>query len=322
MAKSKPIPGISCDAEAAAAIRAVVTSRLAEMCALRDAAVDWSDPEGVHDMRVASRRLRGALRDFSPYLRKRRLAPLLAEIKTVADALGLVRDYDVAIIELEKIARNALPEVSHGIQRLADFRRAGQSEARVKLLPALEPSHLALLKTQSEEGFEKGFFTLPVKKKAAASFTYREIAGSVCLIRLHELEKLSGSLYRPFTIGPLHKMRIAAKHLRYALELFQDCLGEPAGQVATRVAHLQSSLGGVHDCDIWIEDFGNSAQCKVPNLDFDLKETSVWLINYFIKDRAKHHRKALATWLEWEADDVSAALRKSFKVSTKARSAT
>lgn len=319
MAKSKPIPGITCDAEAAAAIRAVVTARLDEMCALRDAALDWSEPEGVHDMRVASRRLRSALRDFSPYLRKRLLTPLVTEIKTIADALGMVRDYDVAIIGLEKIANHAPSEVSHGIRRFADFRRAGQAEARVKLLPELEPTHLAGVKSQFEESFEKGFFAAPVKKKAVATPAYREIAGSICLDRLQELEKLSGSLYKPFTIKPLHKMRIAAKHLRYALELFKDCLGEPSGQTAKKVARLQSSLGGLHDCDTWIEDFGNSAQLKAPNPDLNLKETSVWLINYFIKDRAKHHRKALALWLEWEGDGISAALRKNFKGHSKAR---
>lgn len=155
MAKSKPIRGIACDDKAAGAIRSVVEGRLDEMCALRDAALDWIDPEGVHDMRVASRRLRGALQDFSPYLRKVRLAPLLRDIKGIADSLGRVRDYDVAIMALEQIAANAPSEVAQGIQRFADFRRVGQSEARVKLMPSLEPSHLTQVKATTEESFER-----------------------------------------------------------------------------------------------------------------------------------------------------------------------
>ncbi len=114
-------------------------------------------------------------------------------------------------------------------------------------------------------------------------------------------------------------MRITAKHLRYALELFQDCLGSYAGQTAKKVARLQSSLGGLHDCDIWIEDFGKSAQYKVPNMDFDLKQVSVWLINYFSKERGKHHRKALTSWLAWEAEDVGNKLRKNLKRNTASR---
>src|SRR6266540_7143720 len=81
-------------------VRLVVTTRMGEMYALRDQALDWSNPKGIHDMRVASRRLRSALHDFIPYLRKRRLTASLRGIKAIADALGEVRDQDVAIIAL------------------------------------------------------------------------------------------------------------------------------------------------------------------------------------------------------------------------------
>ena len=147
MAKPKQIPGIDCDAEAAAAIRRVVTVRLGEMCALRERALDWSDPEGVHDMRVASRRLRSALRDFLPYARKRRVAKSLQEIKDIADALGRVRDQDVAIIALEKLAAKAPAEVSTGIHQLAEIRRARRAEAREELIPILDQACLTQLQS-------------------------------------------------------------------------------------------------------------------------------------------------------------------------------
>src|SRR5437773_8697758 len=98
MAKARNIPKINCEDAAAEAIRVVLIIRLEEMCALRDHALDWSNPEGVHDMRVSSRRLRSALHDFAPYLHKRRLQVALKQIRDVADALGTVRDQDVAII--------------------------------------------------------------------------------------------------------------------------------------------------------------------------------------------------------------------------------
>src|SRR5437870_7378273 len=119
MAKAKQIPAVDCAAPAPDGIRLVLNLRLAEMCALRDRALDWKDPEGVHDMRVASRRLRGALRDFLPYLQKRPLFTCLREIRSVARSLGRVRDYDVAIMALEKIAAKAPPEIATGIFRIA-----------------------------------------------------------------------------------------------------------------------------------------------------------------------------------------------------------
>src|SRR5262252_3216110 len=114
MAKAKEIVGLDSDGPAREAIRLVLRSRMDEMCELREAALNWNDPEGIHDIRVASRRLRGALRDFMPYLGKRGLTRCADEIKTIARALGSVRDLDVAIIELEKTAAKAPAEVAPG----------------------------------------------------------------------------------------------------------------------------------------------------------------------------------------------------------------
>src|ERR1043165_4037592 len=83
MAKAKRIR-IKCNAPATAGIKLVLVTRFDELLSWRDATLDWSDPEGVHSMRVASRRLRSALRDFLPYVRKRRLGSVLKELKQLA----------------------------------------------------------------------------------------------------------------------------------------------------------------------------------------------------------------------------------------------
>src|SRR5918996_1339861 len=98
MAKAKRIRGLKCDAPATAGIKLVLVTRFGELQSWCDAALDWTDPEGVHSMRVASRRLRSALRDFLPYVRKRNLTSIQKQMKSIADALGEVRDLDVAIM--------------------------------------------------------------------------------------------------------------------------------------------------------------------------------------------------------------------------------
>ena len=80
MAKAKRI-SLKCNAPASAGIKLALVTRFEELQGWRKAALDWSDPEGVHSMRVASRRLRGALRDFAPFLRKRSLTGALKELK-------------------------------------------------------------------------------------------------------------------------------------------------------------------------------------------------------------------------------------------------
>jgi len=320
MAKPKQISGIDCDAASAAGMRRVVAVRLEEMCALRERALDETDPEGVHDMRVASRRLRSALRDFMPFARKRRIAKSLKEIKAVADALGVARDQDVAIPALDKLAGKAPPEVSPGIKQLAEIRRAKRIEASARLVPILDEACLTQLQSEFVPALEAA--TKPARKKSrpsahsAADLTYREVARVTILDRLNELEKLSDSLYHPLKVKPLHKMRIAAKRLRYALELFEMCWGKQLGLFANRIASLQSSLGELHDCDVWIVEFGenlsrrrNRAGGNNPD-DSDREAASIWLLDHFVKQRTKHLRSALGRWREWETNNYSEKLRR------------
>src|SRR6267142_4130494 len=101
MAKPRRIKGIDCNAAATIGVRLVLIKRFEEMSKFRSAALNWEDSEGVHSMRVASRRLRSALRDFMLYLRRRGLTSQLDHIKRIASTLGAVRDQDVAISALE-----------------------------------------------------------------------------------------------------------------------------------------------------------------------------------------------------------------------------
>src|SRR5258708_35338635 len=91
------------------------------MCALRDRALDWNDPEGVHDMRVASRRLRSALADFKPDLRCGTLPR--GRLKMIAAALGTVRDEDVSLLALESLKTKVAEQIAQGIEAIADERR-------------------------------------------------------------------------------------------------------------------------------------------------------------------------------------------------------
>ena len=117
-------------------------------------------------------------------------------------------------------------------------------------------------------------------------------------------------------------MRISAKTLRYALELFGHCWGPSLSSVAKRVAELQSSLGKLHDCDVWIKGFGNAATHQVPAVDSEYRTTAVWLLGHFLKLRSKHVGKALAQWSDWEADEVSAQLRQTILSESSAASLT
>jgi len=307
MAKAKRVKGINCDSVATIGIKLVLVTRFEELYGFQEAALDWSDPEGVHSMRVASRRLRGALRDFMPSLRKRGFTTVQKRLKNVADALGEVRDQDVALMALEKIDANAPSEVSPSLKQFIDARKEIRNEARRKLEATIEKTQLDQLQLDFMAGVDVA--TASRKSPPPTPLTYRQMSRNVILARLKELEKLSNRLFNPFDVETLHEMRIAAKRLRYAIELFQGCWGHSIATYAKRAARVQTALGDLHDCDVWIENLGEQVNNARKNKDAAEVAAFVWLLNHFIKLRTKHLRRAFAEWSKWEAQDLSGKLR-------------
>ncbi len=310
MAKARKIKGIDCNGAAGAGTKLVLEGRFSEMSKLRNAALNWNDPEGVHSMRVASRRLRSALRDFTPYLRKRGLASSLRQIKQIADALGDVRDQDVAIDALEKLRSMAPEEVSAIVGELISIREVTRNKARQKLKETIAKAHLKQLNHVFLTAVDAAAAPKVQRGQTSGSGpTYVEMARSIILGRLKELEKLSNSLYRPLKVKPLHDMRIAAKRLRYAIELFQECWGDDIASFAAETERLQTSLGDLHDCDVWIESFGEHILESKKKHEQDQNDEFSWLLTHFIHCRNNHFDDAFDIWREWEARSMSDMLR-------------
>ena len=309
MARAKQIKGIECDTPAAEAIGLILVSRVKEMCSRRDRALDWSDPEGVHDMRVSSRRLRGALSDFEPFVGKRGVKEAVQQVKSVADALGDVRDQDVAIIGLEKLAATAPDTAAATLNQFISARQTIRKKARKDLQRSLRRTALKQMQSAFNEAISSATKRSKRRSKKEPDLTYLEMARLIVDERLKELEKLSVGFYDPLNVKPLHKMRIAAKRLRYALELFDQCLGPDAAAFAKRVARLQTSLGELHDCDIWIDTFGLQLENAKGETSNGRAAGSLWLLSHFVKLHSKHLRDALARWEEWENNHFSDQLR-------------
>ena len=309
MAKAKRVKGINCKSVASIGIKLVLVTRFEELYGFRETALDWSDPEGVHSMRVASRRLRSALRDFMPYLRKRGLTPVHKRLKNLAGALGEVRDHDVAMMALEEIEKRAPSSVSPTLKQFIEARKELREQARERLKAVLDTTQLDQLHSDFVAAVDGATASDGSKAQSAPQITYMKMSRAVILDRLKELEKLSADVFKPFEVETLHDMRIAAKRLRYAVELFQSCWGRSIATYAKRAARVQTALGDLHDCDIWIESFGNAIN-KARREKQDAQVAAfVWLLGHFVKLRTKHLRRAFVEWSRWEAQDLSGKLR-------------
>src|SRR5919199_1232734 len=120
MAKARDIPELTPTVSFRDAAARAVEVRTDEVFEHAQGVLDTNDIERVHDMRVATRRLRAAMEIFATCFPKKEHRRLLKEVKALADALGERRDRDVAIAALEEAARGLTATERPGLKRLAD----------------------------------------------------------------------------------------------------------------------------------------------------------------------------------------------------------
>lgn len=308
MAKAKEITGLDCAADALVWAAEVLRARFDEVADLRDSALDFSDIEGVHNMRVATRRLRSALHDFMPLMSERPSKRLRKDLKRIADALGAVRDQDVAIVALEELQTQAETRlIKGGIEKILKERSDLREAARLNLTEAVAVGNLDDLQKRFGAAIDKTIS----RKKSKRVVSFSEAGRGIAAAGLRDLLDLGASLYEPFNIEELHEMRIAAKRLRYAIELFVVCWGAKIAPFADEIAEMQSFLGEVHDCDIWIESLGGRLRLERENAAANGSDyqTAAWLLSEFVKKRTKEYRSALKLWSEWEASRFAERMR-------------
>jgi CHAD domain-containing protein len=147
VAKAREVPGLDCDESFSLAAARVVEARSAELFAQSGGVLEIGDIEPLHDMRVATRRLRAALETFRPCFPKRPYKSALKPLKELADALGERRDRDVSIEFLEGFLAEA-PAADRGRLEIVLARlREEQARANAELAPFLARESLDALRS-------------------------------------------------------------------------------------------------------------------------------------------------------------------------------
>ena len=308
MGKSKSFSELDCSAPAEKIVPLVLRAQLKAMCKLRRQALDWKDAEGVHGMRVCSRRLRSAMSDFRPYVRVR--LPRV-KLRSIADALGAVRDQDVALMALNEFCAQAKGDAADGIKSIAAESQKRRKEARAKLKMAIRPAMIDEFSEEFQAGLKELVIVSPKRSRStggAPAATFRDVGRQIIAERIKEIRDASHDLYFPFHIKELHELRILAKRLRYAVEMFSGCWEPNLHAVAKEISLMQTSLGELHDCDVWLE--GLSARLKQlerkrhpDERDLRMRAGAIWLTRHFAAERMDHYRAALGRWHEWTTND-------------------
>jgi CHAD domain-containing protein len=309
MAKAK-IRGLDCAAPADKMIALVLRAQVNAMCRHREAALNWKDPEGVHDMRVLSRRLRSSIDDFRPYLRKGSLPR--PQLRTIAGRLGEVRDIDVALMALQQLRSQTRGAAADGIKLLAAELRVRRRTARVMLTNAFQEQPVEDFRKQFLAKLRAMLIVVPSEPQTETyasrlAVSFRSLGTEIISARLKAFVSATPSLYMPYQVKKLHELRIIAKRLRYSMELFALCWGREWEAMAKEVAQMQTSLGELHDCDVWIQDLGvrlkrSARKTSTEQPELRMRAGATWLLKNFAAVRTEHYRDAVSRWEQWQAE--------------------
>lgn len=294
------------------------------------------DIEDIHDLRVSSRRIRTCLTIFEKIFPAKNIKKWQKDIKGITQSFGKVRDLDVQIDLLDELMktvedRSVLTGLRRVRLRLKQKRQIRQADTEAMTHAILDSTTLLELQswTQTilepkveeaasdqveETSTDNNNGVIIPDKRALFQLAYAQIQK-----RLDEFLFFEVFIYDPDRIEELHQMRIAAKRLRYSLEVFSD-LYEKKSDFALNVARQsQQYLGEIHDADVWISflpKFSEKERARInkfygykrpfyrvkPGIDFLLKNRR--------DERTRLYKLFLDDWKKWKMKETWLNLRK------------
>ena len=247
-----PISDLAGDATAGDVVRRAIALSVIRLI-LHDPVVRLGlDPEGVHQARVATRRLRSDLRTFKSLVEPDFASTVRDELGWLAAALGDVRDGDVL---LERFRRRVteLPEAEQrGAEAILATLEEDRNAAHARLLETLQSTRYAELL----ELLVRAANDPELSGKAGAPAI--DVVPELVRRPWHSLEKREKALGSSPSDDQLHQIRIRTKRVRYAADAVVPIVGKPARTFARAAAGLQEVLGDLQDAVVaarWLDDW-------------------------------------------------------------------
>ena len=220
------------------------------------------DPEELHDMRVATRRMRAALSLFGDALPVR-LERLRDELTWVGGVLGEVRDLDVQMDQVDEWERELPPSDRSSFQILRGLLDDKRRSATETMIAALDSARYERLVARFAALLRRG----PLRH-SVTSRTPILISGPDVVSRRHrQFWKAGRGLSTESPPEAFHTLRIRAKRLRYALEFTEPVYGEPARALIRRLEALQDLLGEHQDAQVAMQHLGSLVDEHGPELE-------------------------------------------------------
>lgn len=294
-------PGIRPEDPMAVAGRKVLAHYFARMLSEEKGVRSGEGTDPVHDMRVATRRLRSALKLFRPYFKKRTVKQLRDSLAEIADALGNVRDLDVFRQKADKYTEKLSDQHQNRLDPLLDNWKGKLDKARDSLIELLDSQIYAEFVADFEE-FVTGRDDPPAPSEKA--YLVRHVLPRL-IYEKYEAVRAYETILASASLDTLHRLRIEAKGLRYALEAFQEVLGPEVGSVIEEIKAVQDHLGDLQDARV------ASALIHDYIAQVDEHEPMGGILEYLMaREEEKQHLLATVPqrWAAFTRDEVRRAL--------------
>jgi CHAD domain-containing protein len=208
-----------------------------------------ADIEDLHDMRVATRRMRAAWRVFDGAFKAGKTKKIRRHLETLSDRLGAVRDLDVLIEGLDAYQAAREEAERPGLEPLLSVWRRQRQHARTQLIGELDSGRYASFVKEMDEFLDAGAHAAAAVGTPTAPHRVRDRAASR-IWAAYEVVRAYEVVLPWAGNETLHDLRISSKWLRYTLEFFGETLGPDGPKLLMRVSALQEHLGWLHDADV------------------------------------------------------------------------
>ena len=307
-------PGIGPDDLFSEAGRKVLGFHFAAMLRHEDGTRSGLDIEDLHDMRVATRRMRAAFEVFDGAFEPQVIRKHLKGLRATGRALGRVRDLDVF---MEKAGRylETLPGDQHeGLAPLLESWKAEREKGRAAMLAHLDGKDYARFKekflafvTSTGAGARQTSVDMPYPPRV------RHVVPELIYSRLgvvRSYEAVLGSA----SLEQMHALRIEFKKLRYTLEFFREVLGSSAGEVIEEIKVMQDHLGDLNDADVacqLLRAFLDEWEERQALLPIEERQNPEPIVAYLGAKHAERHHLMVTfpqAWEHFNRSELRAAL--------------
>jgi CHAD domain-containing protein len=251
MAQPPSKPGLDPDDSMAEAARKTFLLHYQRMVYHEPGTRLGEDIEELHDMRVATRRMRAAFRVFGDYLDIREMKPFVKGLRRTGRVLGAVRDLDVFWEKTQRYLDTLPEEKRSGLDPLRAAWEAERERARKRMLAYLDSSRYYEFKKRFGEFLQvRGAGALPTLSDEGEPIPHlvRHVVPVAVHQRLAAVRAYDEWVTRrDVPLERLHQLRIAAKGLRYTVEYFREVLAPEAEDFIDQIKRLQDHLGDLQD---------------------------------------------------------------------------